>query len=165
MTAGLAVEKYQMELEKNKKSYGKLRTSPSKFTPWRVPGSVRKRPGKEGEEKARSSRRTSPGPTSTQAFPRIEQRARHILSAMEEGDVLRTQLSVLRKLTLLHPDQRSRPEAFHRQAGPRSGRLCGLRVEEENGMKSTPPLPERGCFFLDANGQPGERTFVEWERK
>jgi alkylation response protein AidB-like acyl-CoA dehydrogenase len=38
-----------------------------------------------------------------EAFYRIEGYARDILSAMEEGDVLRTQLSILRKLTRMTP--------------------------------------------------------------
>lgn len=38
-----------------------------------------------------------------EAFVRIENHARNILSAMEEGDTLRTQLSVLRKLTRFQP--------------------------------------------------------------
>ncbi len=38
-----------------------------------------------------------------EAFVRIENQARDILAAIEEGDVLRTQLSVLRKLTRYQP--------------------------------------------------------------
>ena len=46
---------------------------------------------KEGEEKAKLKADLTRAYV-YEAFPRIEQRARHILSAMEEGDVLRTQL-------------------------------------------------------------------------
>lgn len=38
-----------------------------------------------------------------EAFGRIEQHAKNILAAMEEGDMLRTQLAVLRKLTRFQP--------------------------------------------------------------
>ncbi|MCL6453637.1 MAG: acyl-CoA dehydrogenase family protein [Alicyclobacillus sp.] len=38
-----------------------------------------------------------------EAFARIEAKARNILAAMEEGDVLRTQLAILRKLTKFQP--------------------------------------------------------------
>jgi len=38
-----------------------------------------------------------------EAFVRIENHAREVLAAMEEGDVLRTQLAVLRKLTRFQP--------------------------------------------------------------
>ncbi|SFU37920.1 acyl-CoA dehydrogenase family protein [Alicyclobacillus macrosporangiidus] len=38
-----------------------------------------------------------------EAFDRIEGRAKRILSALEEGDTLRTQLAVLRKLTRVQP--------------------------------------------------------------
>jgi alkylation response protein AidB-like acyl-CoA dehydrogenase len=37
------------------------------------------------------------------SFPKVDSFARHALSAMEEGDMLRTQLSVLKKLTRLQP--------------------------------------------------------------
>src|SRR5690606_19709976 len=38
-----------------------------------------------------------------EAFPRVEQKAKHILTSMEEGDVLRTQVSILKKLTRFEP--------------------------------------------------------------
>lgn len=40
---------------------------------------------------------------SREAFSRIENYAKEVLAAMEEGDVLRTQLTVLRKLTRVQP--------------------------------------------------------------
>jgi hypothetical protein len=38
-----------------------------------------------------------------ESFQRVESFARHTLAALEEGDVLRTQLSVLKRLTRLEP--------------------------------------------------------------
>ncbi|PRX40426.1 alkylation response protein AidB-like acyl-CoA dehydrogenase [Planifilum fimeticola] len=103
MSAGLAVEKYQMELEKQQEILRDIADIAIEIyameSAWLR---AKKALDKEGEEKARLKADLTRAYV-FEAFPRIEQRARHILSAMEEGDVLRTQLSVLKKLTRYTP--------------------------------------------------------------
>lgn len=103
MSAGLAVEKYQMELEKQQEILRDIADIAIEVyameSAWLR---AKKALDKEGEEKARIKADLTRAYV-YEAFPRIEQRARHILSAMEEGDVLRTQLSVLKKLTRYTP--------------------------------------------------------------
>lgn len=103
MSAGLAVEKYQMELEKQQEILRDIADIAIEVyameSAWLR---AKKALDKEGEEKARLKADLTRAYV-YEAFPRIEQRARHILSAMEEGDVLRTQLSVLKKLTRYTP--------------------------------------------------------------
>ncbi|MGI6126982.1 MAG: acyl-CoA dehydrogenase family protein, partial [Planifilum sp.] len=103
MSAGLAVEKYQMELEKQQEILRDIADIAIEVyameSAWLR---AKKALDKEGEEKAKLKADLTRAYV-YEAFPRIEQRARHILSAMEEGDVLRTQLSVLRKLTRYTP--------------------------------------------------------------
>jgi alkylation response protein AidB-like acyl-CoA dehydrogenase len=103
MSAGLAVEKYQMELEKQQEILRDIADIAIEVyameSAWLR---AKKALDKEGEEKAKIKADLTRAYV-YEAFPRIEQRARHILSAMEEGDVLRTQLSVLRKLTRYTP--------------------------------------------------------------
>lgn len=103
MSAGLAVEKYQMELEKQQEILRDIADIAIEVyameSAWLR---AKKALDKEGEEKARLKADLTRAYV-FEAFPRIEQRARHILSAMEEGDVLRTQLSVLKKLTRYTP--------------------------------------------------------------
>jgi alkylation response protein AidB-like acyl-CoA dehydrogenase len=103
MSAGLAVEKYQMELEKQQEILRDIADIAIEVyameSAWLR---AKKALDKEGEEKARLKADLTRAYV-YEAFPRVEQRARHILSAMEEGDVLRTQLSVLRKLTRYTP--------------------------------------------------------------
>lgn len=103
MSAGLAVEKYQMELEKQQEILRDIADIAIEVyameSAWLR---AKKALDKKGEEKAKLKADLTRAYV-YEAFPRIEQRARHILSAMEEGDVLRTQLSVLRKLTRYTP--------------------------------------------------------------
>lgn len=103
MSAGLAVEKYQMELEKQQEILRDIADIAIEVyameSAWLR---AKKALDKEGEEKAWLKADLTRAYV-YEAFPRIEQRARHILSAMEEGDVLRTQLSVLKKLTRYTP--------------------------------------------------------------
>ncbi|MBO2532427.1 Acyl-CoA dehydrogenase [Planifilum fulgidum] len=103
MSAGLAVEKYQMELEKQQEILRDIADIAIEIyameSAWLR---AKKALDKEGEEKARLKADLTRAYV-YEAFPRVEQRARHILSAMEEGDVLRTQLSVLKKLTRYTP--------------------------------------------------------------
>ena len=103
MSAGLAVEKYQMELENQQEILRDIADIAIEIyameSAWLR---AKKALDKEGEEKARLKADLTRAYV-YEAFPRVEQRARHILSAMEEGDVLRTQLSVLKKLTRYTP--------------------------------------------------------------
>lgn len=103
MTAGLAVEKYQQELEKQQEILRDIADIAIEIyameSAWLR---AKKALDKEGEDKARLKAELTRAYVH-EAFPRIEQRARHTLSAMEEGDVLRTQLSVLKKLTRYTP--------------------------------------------------------------
>jgi alkylation response protein AidB-like acyl-CoA dehydrogenase len=103
MSAGLAVEKYQMELEKQQEILRDIADIAIEVyameSAWLR---AKKALDKEGEEKAQLKVDLTRAYV-YEAFPRVEQRARHILSAMEEGDVLRTQLSVLKKLTRYTP--------------------------------------------------------------
>lgn len=99
MTAGLAVEKYQMELEKEQEILRDVADIAIEiFAMESALLRAKKVLDRVGEEKA-----AMPIDLTTayvfEAFPRIEQSAKRILSAMEEGDVLRTQLSILKKLT------------------------------------------------------------------
>ncbi|MDA8351772.1 MAG: acyl-CoA dehydrogenase, partial [Firmicutes bacterium] len=57
---------------------------------------------KDGQEKAQAKIDLTTAYV-YEAFPRIEKAAKHTLSSMEEGDTLRTQLSILKKLTRFDP--------------------------------------------------------------
>lgn len=103
MTAGLAVEKYQQKLEKEQEI---LRDSADICIEIYAMESAwlraKKALDREGADKAQAKVDMVQAYV-YDAFGRIEKKARRILSAMEEGDVLRTQLSILRKLTRHEP--------------------------------------------------------------
>ncbi|MDR6225771.1 acyl-CoA dehydrogenase family protein [Desmospora profundinema] len=99
MTAGLAVEKYQMELEKEQEILRDVADIAIEiFAMESALLRAKKTLDKVGEEKA-SLQIDLTTAYVYEAFPRIEQKAKRILAAMEEGDTLRTQLSILKKLT------------------------------------------------------------------
>jgi hypothetical protein len=103
MTAGLAVEKYQQKLEKEQEI---LRDSADIAIEIYAMESAwlraKKALDKDGLENAQAKVDLVQAYV-YDAFGRIEKKARRILSAMEEGDVLRTQLSILKKLTRHEP--------------------------------------------------------------
>jgi alkylation response protein AidB-like acyl-CoA dehydrogenase len=103
MTAGLAVEKYQQKLEKEQEI---LRDSADIAIEIYAMESAwlraKKALDKDGLENAQAKVDMAQAYV-YDAFGRIEKKARRILSAMEEGDVLRTQLSILKKLTRHEP--------------------------------------------------------------
>lgn len=103
MVAGLAVEKYQTELEKQQEIIRDLADIAIEiFAMESAYLRAKKALQKEGAEKAQAKVDMTTAYV-YEAFPRIEQRAKHTLTAMEEGDTLRTQLSILKKLTRYEP--------------------------------------------------------------
>ncbi|QKG83390.1 acyl-CoA dehydrogenase [Kroppenstedtia pulmonis] len=99
MTAGLAVEKYQMELEKQQEILRDVADIAIEI--YAMESAIlrgKKALDKDGEEKAQGKLDLTKAFV-YEAFPRIEKAARHTLSSMEEGDMLRTQLSIMKKLT------------------------------------------------------------------
>jgi alkylation response protein AidB-like acyl-CoA dehydrogenase len=103
MTAGLAVEKYQMELEKQQEILRDVADIAIEiFAMESALLRAKKSLEKDGLEKAQAKIDLTTAYV-YEAFPRIEQKAKHTLSAMEEGDTLRTQLSILKKLTRFEP--------------------------------------------------------------
>lgn len=103
MMAGLAVEKYQMELEKEQEILSEVADLAIEIfameSAWLR---AKKALDKDGEEKAMAKIELTRAYI-YEALPRIESKGRRILAAMEDGDVLRTQLSILRKLTRHEP--------------------------------------------------------------
>lgn len=103
MTAGLAVEKYQMELEKQQEILRDLADIAIEiFAMESAYLRTKKAMEKDGQEKAQAKIDLTTAYV-YEAFPRIEKAAKHTLSSMEEGDTLRTQLSILKKLTRFDP--------------------------------------------------------------
>ncbi|PTM56506.1 acyl-CoA dehydrogenase family protein [Desmospora activa] len=103
MTAGLAVEKYQTKLENEQEILRDVADIAIEiFAMESALLRAKKRVEQVGEEKA-----ATPIELTTayvyEAFPLIEQKAKRILATMEEGDILRTQLSILKKLTRFEP--------------------------------------------------------------
>ncbi|MFC0214645.1 acyl-CoA dehydrogenase family protein [Paenibacillus chartarius] len=103
MVGGIAVQKYQMALEKEQEVLANLADIMIQvFASESALLRTRKLIAKSGEAKAANAI------DMTQAFIResfaiVEARAREALSTMETGDTLRTQLSVLKKLTRMNP--------------------------------------------------------------
>lgn len=99
LTAGLAVEKYQTKLENEQEILRDIADIAIEiFAMESALLRTRKRLDQVGEEKAAASIDLTTAYV-YEAFPLIEQKAKRILAAMEEGDTLRTQLSILKKLT------------------------------------------------------------------
>lgn len=103
MLAGLAVQKYEQQLTKEQEIVRDL--SDIVIETFAMESALlrtKKAIAKNGEEKEQLKI------DYTRAFiyesmQKVEALARHALAAMEEGDVLRTQLSVLKKLTRIQP--------------------------------------------------------------
>ncbi|MFD0697062.1 acyl-CoA dehydrogenase family protein [Paenibacillus sp. GCM10027628] len=99
MAGGLAVQKYGMALEKNQEVLSNLADMMIQIFAAES-GLLRtwKQIEKAGEEKAKNAIQMTTVFVH-EAFDKIEAYAKEALSTMEEGDVLRTQLSILKKLT------------------------------------------------------------------
>ncbi|MGQ7888113.1 acyl-CoA dehydrogenase family protein [Paenibacillus sp. WC2504] len=99
MVGGLAVQKYGMALEKNQEVLSNLADIMIQIFAGES-GLLRtqKLIAKSGEEKAKNAIQVTTVFVH-EAFDKIEAYAKEALSTMEEGDVLRTQLSILKKLS------------------------------------------------------------------
>ncbi|MBD0383111.1 acyl-CoA dehydrogenase family protein [Paenibacillus sedimenti] len=99
MVGGLAVQKYGMALEKNQEVLSNLADIMIQiFAAESGLLRTQKQIEKAGEEKAKNAVQMTTVYVH-EAFDKIEAYAKEALSTMEEGDVLRTQLSILKKLT------------------------------------------------------------------
>ncbi|MVP02511.1 acyl-CoA dehydrogenase family protein [Paenibacillus lutrae] len=99
MAGGSAVQKYGMNLEKQQEVLSNLADMMIQiFAMETVLIRTRKLTGKSGETKAQNAIQMTEVYVH-EAFSEIERLAKDTLAAMETGDVLRTQLSVLKKLT------------------------------------------------------------------
>ncbi|MDR6882348.1 acyl-CoA dehydrogenase family protein [Bacillus sp. 3255] len=99
MVGGLAVQKYGAALEKNQEILSNLADIMIQIFAAES-GLLRTKKGiaRTGEDKARNAIQMT-AVYVHEAFDKIEAYAKEALSTMEEGDVLRTQLSILKKLT------------------------------------------------------------------
>lgn len=99
MAGGIAVQKYGMALEKNQEVLSNLADMMIQiFAAESGLLRTQKLIAKAGEEKAKNAIQATTVFVH-EAFDKIEAYAKEALSTMEEGDVLRTQLSILKKLT------------------------------------------------------------------
>ncbi|WP_373230030.1 acyl-CoA dehydrogenase family protein [Cohnella sp.] len=99
MAGGAAVQKYQMMLEQEQEVLSHLADIMIQiFAMESALLRTQKRMNKQGEQKASTAIEMT-RIFVHEAFEQIETFAKNILSAIEEGDSLRTQLSVLKKLT------------------------------------------------------------------
>ena len=99
MVGGLAVQKYGMALEKNQEVLSNLADIMIQiFAAESGLLRTQKQIEKAGEEKAKNAIQITTVFVH-EAFDKIEAYAKEALSTMEEGDVLRTQLSILKKLS------------------------------------------------------------------
>ncbi|UKS29063.1 acyl-CoA dehydrogenase family protein [Paenibacillus sp. HWE-109] len=99
MVGGLAVQKYGMALEKNQEVLSNLADMMIQiFAAESGLLRTQKLIAKSGEDKAKNAIQMTTIFVH-EAFDKIEAYAKEALSTMEEGDVLRTQLSILKKLT------------------------------------------------------------------
>jgi hypothetical protein len=103
MIAGLAVQKYEQELQKEQEILRDISDiAIETFAMESALLRTKKAIAKNGEEKEQLKI------DYTRAFiyesmQKVDALARHTLAALEEGDVLRTQLSVLKKFTRIEP--------------------------------------------------------------
>jgi len=103
MVAGLAVQKYQQKLEQEQEILSKLADMTIELYAME---SVTLRTEKEINSKGLPAAKQKLAITEVyvqEAFDRLGQLAKTILCSMEEGDVLRTQLSIHKKLTRYNP--------------------------------------------------------------
>ncbi|GFZ87682.1 acyl-CoA dehydrogenase [Paenibacillus marchantiophytorum] len=99
MVGGLAVQKYGMALEKNQEVLSNLADMMIQiFAAESGLLRTQKLIAKSGEDKAKNAIQMTTIFVH-EAFDKIEAYAKEALSTMEEGDVLRTQLSILKKLS------------------------------------------------------------------
>ncbi|TFE27535.1 acyl-CoA dehydrogenase family protein [Cohnella luojiensis] len=99
MAGGAAVQKYQMKLEHEQEVLSRLADMMILiFAMESALLRTQKRIGKQGEQKAAAATQMT-RIFVHEAFEDIEAFAKETLSAIEDGDTLRTQLSVLKKLT------------------------------------------------------------------
>jgi alkylation response protein AidB-like acyl-CoA dehydrogenase len=103
LIGGLAVQKYQSALEKEQEVLSSLADIMIQvFAMESALLRTKKLIARAGEEKAKNAVEMTTVFVH-EAFARVEDRAKEALSAMEAGDMLRTQLSVLKKLTRSTP--------------------------------------------------------------
>ncbi|WP_442601173.1 acyl-CoA dehydrogenase family protein [Paenibacillus sp. KN14-4R] len=103
MVGGFAVQKYGMNLEKQQEVLSHLADIMIQiFAVESAYLRTLKMMGKQGEEKAANAVLMTQVFTHD-AFAKIEHFAKETLATMESGDVLRTQLSILKKLTRTNP--------------------------------------------------------------
>jgi len=103
MAGGSAVQKYGMNLEKQQEVLSNLADMMIQIYAMETTlVRTRKLIAKSGEEKAKNAIQMT-DVFVQEAFAEIERLAKDTLAAMETGDVLRTQLSVLKKLTRSTP--------------------------------------------------------------
>ncbi|MCS1352054.1 acyl-CoA dehydrogenase family protein [Mechercharimyces sp. CAU 1602] len=103
MTAGLAVEKYQQDLQKQQEILRDLADIGIELYAMESAYlRTLKAIEKVGEEKA-AAKIDLVTAYVNDGFAKIEAFSRHTMAAMEEGDTLRTQLSILKKLTRFDP--------------------------------------------------------------
>jgi alkylation response protein AidB-like acyl-CoA dehydrogenase len=103
MVAGLAVQKYEAELNKEQEILRDIADiAIETFAMESALLRTKKAISKNGEDKEQAKIDLTRA-FIYESFQRVESFARHTLAALEEGDVLRTQLSVLKRLTRLEP--------------------------------------------------------------
>jgi alkylation response protein AidB-like acyl-CoA dehydrogenase len=103
MIGGLAVQKYQLKMEKEQEMLSNL--ADIMILVYAMESALlraKKIIAKQGEEKAGTATAMAQI-FANESFERIEAAARESLAAMESGDMLRTQLSMLKKLTRRTP--------------------------------------------------------------
>jgi alkylation response protein AidB-like acyl-CoA dehydrogenase len=103
LTAGLAVQKYEEQLQKEQEILRDIADiAIETFAMESALLRTKKAIAKNGEAKEQAKIDLTRAFV-YDSFQRVDALARHTLAALEEGDVLRTQLSVLKKLTRFQP--------------------------------------------------------------
>ncbi|WP_224749455.1 acyl-CoA dehydrogenase family protein [Polycladospora coralii] len=103
MIAGLAVQKYEQKLNREQEILRDLADiAMEAFAMESVLLRTKKAIDKNGEEKEQAKIDLTRA-FIYESFQRIDAHARHTIAAVEEGDTLRTTLSVLKKLTRINP--------------------------------------------------------------
>ncbi|MFD1427609.1 acyl-CoA dehydrogenase family protein [Kroppenstedtia sanguinis] len=103
MVAGLAVEKYQTELEKEQEILRDIADIAIEIFAMESAYLRAKKALEKGGVDQAQAKIDLTAAYVYEAFPRVEQKAKHSLTSMEEGDVLRTQVSILKKLIRFEP--------------------------------------------------------------
>ena len=89
-------------LQTSKRSWARLPTWSSKLTPWNRQCCVRRRSSTQRRSGGRFASRDDTGYLA-QAMERIEAAASKVIAAVADGDMLRTQLAILRRLSKYEP--------------------------------------------------------------